>query len=814
MNENTNLIDEHNESLTPIETLSPFKRMVLSLGTLPSAFYDTMTYYESLVYLYEYLTNEVIPTVNNNGDAVEELQTKYIELKSYIDNYFDNLDVQEEINQKLDEMALDGSLTNLIKNYIDPLQEEFENSINYQFNNYKQEVNNSLITIDNKVNSATSGSPAGVYATVTALTSADPDHSKIYLVEEDGKWYYYNGSAWTAGGVYQSTDYTEINDIRIDYLGNLHETAGESVREQVSNLHKETLDLNNYNLSKYNSSSTDYEVHVSIDKPTNVVVEVKGETKINLTNTSAPISPENVATFSYVNGQYNEEVILTGNETWSQRTNTSVSHVTFYSANILPYRVDNNHMVFSNYFKTGNGNTSPINENLIGPGLASGYLTYCYIAINKNELTTPDVTGFKKYLKDKYDNGDPIKVWYRSTRNTGNNYSIIGFIEDDTNNEYKWAIKSNQIFMENSCSSNGLYTSTSVIEGINNLSSYEVNIMPNTASDYTTFSIKNVLSSSIKSYKELLCNRFTTSYAPMTGNSAGNYICGGSLTADNSRYLFISIANSYLSDVSSDTAKINSFKTWITNNPLTIQYVIYTQFTYTSTPVPIQINKSGTFRTYVNSANTSLYGGKCTVNIAETGASYKKKITFIGDSYIANNTQPIYETWSYKFAKKYGMTYNNMGVNGSRICPATNRSQSIYERMTNIPNDSDYIIVCGGHNDATSGIAINDFKTYFTALCEYLITHYPSAKIGFVTPWNQYGNSAVSGATPGFENIINAELEICNTLGIPIFDNNKSGMYMGRSGFQAIYSQGDYGHLNEKGHDLFLNKIQEFLLKL
>lgn len=225
MNENTNLIDEHNEELTPIVELSPFKRMVLSLGTLPSSFYNTKTYYESLVYFYEYLKNEVIPSVNSNNQAVEELQTKYLELKDYVDNYFDNLDVQEEINQKLDEMTLDGTLTNLIKDYVDPIYEAYETeinnkldaqdgeisnfktSINNEISSFKTSVNNNITSMDNKIDNITSGAPAGVYTTVSALTTADPDHSKIYIVSADGHWYYYNTdiSSWSDGGIYQST---------------------------------------------------------------------------------------------------------------------------------------------------------------------------------------------------------------------------------------------------------------------------------------------------------------------------------------------------------------------------------------------------------------------------------------------------------------------------------------------------------------------------------------------------------------------------------------------------------------------------------
>jgi lysophospholipase L1-like esterase len=50
------------------------------------------------------------------------------------------------------------------------------------------------------------GSPKGTYATLSALQTAYPSGTTgIYLVTAGGKWYYWNGSAWTAGGIYQST---------------------------------------------------------------------------------------------------------------------------------------------------------------------------------------------------------------------------------------------------------------------------------------------------------------------------------------------------------------------------------------------------------------------------------------------------------------------------------------------------------------------------------------------------------------------------------------------------------------------------------
>ena len=97
-----------------IETLKPFKYFCMTIGALPTSYIDSMSYYETLCWLCKYLENTVIPAVNNNGEAVEELQQKYLELVDYVNNYFDNLDYQTEINAKLDEMADDGTLAQII----------------------------------------------------------------------------------------------------------------------------------------------------------------------------------------------------------------------------------------------------------------------------------------------------------------------------------------------------------------------------------------------------------------------------------------------------------------------------------------------------------------------------------------------------------------------------------------------------------------------------------------------------------------------------------------------------------------------------
>lgn len=185
---------------------------------IPLAFDESMSYYETLLGLLNYLQNVVIPTVNNNANAVAELQNLYIKLKNYVDDYFTNLDVQQEINNKLDAMVEDGTLTTLIGNYVQPL-------INIQ--------NSRIDNINDKVNSVASGSPKGVYDTLSDLQSDNPDHDYIYVVSANGHWYYYNttNSAWTDGGLYQapvdSDDLAEL-ETNFEYFENHTSTLNTS----------------------------------------------------------------------------------------------------------------------------------------------------------------------------------------------------------------------------------------------------------------------------------------------------------------------------------------------------------------------------------------------------------------------------------------------------------------------------------------------------------------------------------------------------------------------------------------------------------
>ena len=101
-----------------VKTLKPFTKFIYTIGVLPTSYLMSMTYEEQLVWLCNYLSQTIIPTINNNAEAVKEVQDLVLQLQEYINNYFDNLDVQEEINNKLDDMAESGQLTDIIAQYL------------------------------------------------------------------------------------------------------------------------------------------------------------------------------------------------------------------------------------------------------------------------------------------------------------------------------------------------------------------------------------------------------------------------------------------------------------------------------------------------------------------------------------------------------------------------------------------------------------------------------------------------------------------------------------------------------------------------
>lgn len=98
-------------------TLTPFKWFILENFPFIEADFDALTEWQLFCKIGKEI-NKIINSQNTVGNEMEILSQAFIDLQNYVNNYFENLDVQDEINNKLNEMAESGILQEIIASYL------------------------------------------------------------------------------------------------------------------------------------------------------------------------------------------------------------------------------------------------------------------------------------------------------------------------------------------------------------------------------------------------------------------------------------------------------------------------------------------------------------------------------------------------------------------------------------------------------------------------------------------------------------------------------------------------------------------------
>lgn len=97
--------------------LPPFKWFIIENFPYIEEDFDALTNWQLFCKLGKEM-NKIIEKCNLTGAQVENLTNAFNSLKAYVDNYFENLDVQDEIDNKLDEMVESGEFDNILAEYI------------------------------------------------------------------------------------------------------------------------------------------------------------------------------------------------------------------------------------------------------------------------------------------------------------------------------------------------------------------------------------------------------------------------------------------------------------------------------------------------------------------------------------------------------------------------------------------------------------------------------------------------------------------------------------------------------------------------
>ena len=166
---------------------------------LPLVYDDSLSYYELLCKVVNYL-NKTMENVNSLSENFDELQSAFNTLKKYVEEYFDNLDVQEEVNKKLDEMAKDGTLASLVFDKVGNLVDKVDCWLYAQQDTNEKSAQGFTIFVHDNVIKCACGYEGGIYLRnlltgelINTITNENITHvndityynNKMYLVNGD-----------------------------------------------------------------------------------------------------------------------------------------------------------------------------------------------------------------------------------------------------------------------------------------------------------------------------------------------------------------------------------------------------------------------------------------------------------------------------------------------------------------------------------------------------------------------------------------------------------------------------------------------------
>ena len=410
---------------------SPF--ITFTARTIPATFDTSMSYQEGLFALVDYLQTQVTPAINDNAVITNE-QTKAInELYDFVNHYFDNLDVQEEINNKLDEMVTDGTLDRIINQEIfgelnqaiEEIQSDvtsigaatstntssittLSNSVDTRVATLTAkdtELEDDISDVQTSVNSAIAAQNAqiaqitGGLPTVVASTSAMSDSSKIYVLSSNMHIYTYN------------TTSSQFEDSGIVYGGSTSAITNNEQLIYTSNYSSLLPDLNTAPINKvyhlnFSSGSTSIPAHMPFTTYSGGVGKLTTYS-INNTITTGAVQ-------IYENRQYRWIRNATGANTWNAWfKQIPGAHETYQylitSKNVFPDA--NNAIPNVSYLISFSSGSTNITEHLPFTSFTGGVgLLETYQESGTAGASTPSTGCFQKYTNRN-------NTWLR-TRNT------------------------------------------------------------------------------------------------------------------------------------------------------------------------------------------------------------------------------------------------------------------------------------------------------------------------------------------------------------------------------------------------------------
>lgn len=251
---------------------------------LPLVYDDSLSYYELLCKVVDYINN-IITDLSTTEGNVDALLAAYNQLQDYVNEYFTNLDVQEEINNKLDAMFEDGTIPTMIEEYVYPYIQtlnqnyaQLDTQINETMTTQNENIANLTTRVNNLVinnttnltgynvvtvesttaeggNTVTENIPVGAeilqvcysgyndtndviksdnisYESTPNVPSSTQQQVEVTITDATDTRF----NVFITYAISQDIEIAELTDIRVGYDNIVYSSAGNAVREQVEKL--------------------------------------------------------------------------------------------------------------------------------------------------------------------------------------------------------------------------------------------------------------------------------------------------------------------------------------------------------------------------------------------------------------------------------------------------------------------------------------------------------------------------------------------------------------------------------------------------
>ena len=173
-----------------------------------------------------------------------------------------------------------------------------------------------------------------------------------------------------------------------------------------------------------------------------------------------------------------------------------------------------------------------------------------------------------------------------------------------------------------------------------------------------------------------------------------------------------------------------------------------------------------------------------------------------GDSFTDGDS-----TYVSKVANATGCTATNLGQSGDKVATVLGR----FNNRADVCGS--YVTVLAGVNDFLYATALETFKTNVQSMITAAINKAPSSKFGWIIP-PQTAYQQTNSLDLTLEDYDNAIIEICRANSVPVLDLYHEGGWYINSAFTSIYIGGDGLHPSAQGQALLADKIQLFLERL